>query len=227
MAVLSDGRLIEMIADGKLKLIPFLLENIQPASIDLRLDKLIKIPKQEGIIDISENNDTFFEEFSITNDYKLEPDKMILAQTLERIGIPRDCNATLHNRSSLARVGLDVSIASYINPGYEGQLPIIIKNIGSLPIKLVPGIRVCQMELSDVEPSPIRDYSQRRDSKYFGEFNSLVSKIHHLDREIASFHNSTSENNSLADFISAEINKRSKNILNSLSEDLKKELGLL
>ena len=35
MAVLSDGRLIEMIADGKLKLIPFLLENIQPASIDL------------------------------------------------------------------------------------------------------------------------------------------------------------------------------------------------
>lgn len=228
MAILSDGRLIELIADGKLKLVPFLLENIQPSSVDLRLDKLIKIPqqKQNEFIDISQDNQRFFKEFTIEDHYVLEVNQMIIGQILERIAIPRDCNAKIFNRSSLARVGLDVSTAQYINPGYEGQLPIIIKNIGTLPIKLVPGVRICQLELSDVRPSPIRDYSQRKDSKYFGEFDSLVSKIH-LDREMVAFRDRADTSSNLANFINAEISKRSKNILGSLPEDLKRELGLL
>ena len=150
---------------------------------------------------------------------------MILGQTLEYIGIPRDCNATIHNRSSLARVGVDVSTASYINPAYEGHLPIIIKNIGNQPVRLFPGIRICQMELSDVTPPPTKDYSQRKDSKYFGEFDSLVSKIH-LDNEIASFKKNGSVSN-LAEFIRAEIGKRKRNILDVMPEELKEELGLL
>lgn len=225
MSVISDGRLIEMIVDGNLKLEPFLLDNIQPASIDLRLDKLIKTPKKNGVIDLTIDNAAYFEDVTIKDDYILRAGDMILGQTLEHIGIPRDCNATIHNRSSLARVGLDVSVASYINPGYEGKLPIIIKNIGNLPIKLVPGIRICQMEISDVQPSPVRDYSQRRDSKYFGEFDSLVSKIH-LDKEISSFRDGKKEG-TLANFINTEIKKRSKNVIDALSDDLKKELGLL
>lgn len=225
MSVLSDGRLIEMIADGKLKLIPFLLENIQPASIDLRLDKLIKLQVGEGIIDLSKDSSQSFKEMVIQDEYILEAGAMILGQTLEYIGIPRDCNATIHNRSSIARDGVDVSTASYINPAYEGQLPLIIRNIGSQPVRLFPGIRICQMELSDVTPSPIRDYSQRKDAKYFGEFDSLVSKIH-LDEEIATFKKKSSEG-CLADFIALELRKRRRNVLDVMPEELKKELDLL
>lgn len=65
MAFLSDSRLIEMIVNGKLKLSPFLLENIQPASIDPRLDKLINVQANNGIIDISEDSSKFFEEVVI------------------------------------------------------------------------------------------------------------------------------------------------------------------
>ncbi|MBQ6983014.1 MAG: dCTP deaminase [Synergistaceae bacterium] len=225
MAVLSDGRLIEMIADGKLKLIPFLLENIQPASIDLRLDKLIKLQVGEEIIDLSEDSSKSFKEVVIQDEYILDAGAMILGQTLEYIGIPRDCNATIHNRSSIARDGVDVSTGSYINPAYEGQLPLIIRNIGRQPVRLFPGIRICQMELSDITPSPIRDYSQRKDSKYFGEFDSLVSKIH-LDEEIATFKKKGSEG-SLADFIVLELRERRRNVLDVMPEELKRELGLL
>ncbi len=225
MAVLSDGRLIEMIVDGKLKLNPFLLENIQPASIDLRLDKLIKVQTGDGIIDTSEDSSKSFEEIVIQDEYILEAGAMILGQTLEYMVIPRDCNATIHNRSSIARDGVDVSAVSYINPAYEGQLTLVIKNIGNKPVKLFPGIRICQMELSDVTPSPIKDYSQRRESKYFGEFDSLVSKIH-LDDEIASFKKNGSAS-TLAEFIRTEIGKRKRNVLAVMPEELKGELGLL
>ena len=225
MAVLSDGRLIEMIADGKLKLSPFLLENIQPASIDLRLDKLIKFQTGEGIIDLSEDSSQHFSEFVVQDEYILDVGAMILGRTLEYIGIPRDCNATIHNRSSIARDGVDVSTASYINPAYEGRLPLIIRNIGNKPVRLFPGIRICQMELSEVTPSPIRDYAQRKDAKYFGEIDSLVSKIH-LDNEIASFKKSGHEG-SLADFIARELQRRERNVFNVMPEELKKELGLL
>ena len=225
MSVLSDGRLIEMIADGKLKLVPFLLESVRPASIDLRLDKLIKYQTGDGVIDLSEDNSKYFKETVIQNEYVLEAGAMILGKTLEYIGIPRDCNATIHNRSSIARLGVDVAVASYINPAYEGHLPIIIKNIGNQPVKLIPGMRICQMELSDVSPSPIKDYSQRKDSKYFGEVDSLVSKIH-LDNEIASF-KKNDNGGSLADFIAANLQRRNRNVLDVMPEDLKKELGLL
>ena len=225
MAVLSDGRLIEMIADGKLKLIPFLLENIQPASIDLRLDKLIKLQVGEGIIDLSEDSRKSFKELVMKDDYILDAGAMILGQTLEYIGIPRECNATIHNRSSIARDGVDVSAGSYINPAYEGHFALIIRNIGNQPVRLFPGIRICQMELSDVTPSPIRDYSQRKDSKYFGEFDSLVSMIH-IDEEIVSFKKNGGEG-SLSDFIALELRKRRRNVLDVMPEELKKELDLL
>jgi len=226
MSVLSDGRLIEMVSAGKLRLMPFILENIQPASIDLRLDALIKVFKSGYVLTPEEDNKAFFDERKIDKEYLLQPGELILGQTLEEIGIPRECNAHIHNRSSLARLGLNVAMASYINPGYAGRLPIVIKNNGPLPVKLVPGLRICQVELSDVEPTPLRDYSQRKDTKYFGEVNSLVSKIH-LDREIQDFHKESVEKGTLADFLSREIKRRGKKIVDEMPDELKTELRLL
>ena len=226
MAVLSDGRLIEFIAAKRLKIDPFILGNVQPASIDLRLDAMIKTFKAGCSLTPEENNEDSFVSINIEEEYWLRPGEMILGQILEEIAIPRECNAHIHNRSSLARLGLDVGSASYINPGYAGHLPVVIKNGGPLPVKLVSGLRICQMELVDVEPTPVRDYSQRKDTKYFGEVNSLVSKIH-LDTEIQDFHRERAGNETLSNFLSREIKRRGKKIVDEMPEDLKKDLGLL
>lgn len=229
MSVLSDARLIESIVDGNFSISPFVLENVQPASIDVTLDAIIRVPEEGGVVKVTEDNSGAFKEELIKEKYMLLPGKMILGQLKEKISIPRDCNAHVHNRSSLARCGLNVSAASYVNPGYAGNLPLIIKNMGPLCIELVPGMRICQLELSDVEPSPLRDYSQRKDTKYFGEAGSLVSKIH-LDREFVAFKNqedSEKKQASLEAFLQDELDRRSRNIMDSISDDLKKELGLL
>ena len=70
------------------------------------------------------------------------------------------------NRSSLARVGLDVSASSYVNPGYHGQMTITIKNMNPNSVVIHSGMRICQLILVDVEPEANIDYSKKEDAKY-------------------------------------------------------------
>lgn len=227
MTILSDVKIIDMIMNKKLVVSPFVLENIQPSSVDLTLDSIIKIPQESGEVVISEDNSGFFEEYSIENDYELKPGAMILAQVGEDLKIPRDCNGQIHNRSSVARLGIDVGMGSYINPGYEGRLPLVIKNNGPLSVRLVPGMRICQLVLSTVDPEPQRDYSQRRDSKYFGELDSLVSRIHH-DTELIEFKKKKEpDKESLASFLQKRIKEKGRKVVDGMSDDVKRELELL
>lgn len=229
MPVFSDARLLELILDGQLKINPFVLDNIQPSSIDLCLDDLIKIPATGASLRMGDDSTELFTEQRIVGAYTLEPSQWILAQTHETIGIPRNCNGHIHNRSSLMRLGLDVATGSYINPGYEGKLPVSIKNNGSFSVEIVPFVRFCQLELSLVSPDPMRDYSQRRDAKYFGEKNSLVSLLHN-DRELHEFRKKalTDENeHDLADFLQHRIEESSVDLFTNMPEDLKRQLGLL
>lgn len=227
MTILSDVKLIDMIMNKKLVVSPFVLENIQPSSIDLTLDPLIKIPQESGEIIISKDNSDLFKDYEIDNDYELKPGTMILAQIGEELKIPRDCNGQIHNRSSVARLGIDVGMGSYINPGYEGRLPLIIKNNGPLSVRLVPGMRICQLVLSVVDPEPQRDYSQRKGSKYFGELDSLVSLIHH-DAELVEFKKrKESDGESLASFLQKRIKEKGRKVVDGMSDEVKRELELL
>jgi dCTP deaminase len=225
MPVFSDSSLIDMILDGDLFIDPFILNNVQPSSIDLCLDPKIKIPKSEGSADIAEDSSTLFTEYTIESSYDLEPNASILIQTHETIGIPTFCNGHIHNRSSLVRIGLDVASASYINPGYKGKLPLLIKNRGNFVVKLTPYRRICQLELTKVHPVPLRDYSQKKDAKYFNEKDSLVSLIHR-DMEIQEYAKNK-DDVSLAQFLNQRIKEKSVAIVNNMSDSLKEKLGLL
>lgn len=235
MGVLSDVRILERIYDKKLIINPFIYDNIQPSSIDLTLDNKIQIPRSglDTKINVFDQNITDYFEERTLDQYELEPGDFIIGQIKETIGLSRDMVGNIQNRNSLIRLGINVGLSTYINPGYHGKLPIVINNLGKFKVKLVPGMRICQLVISDVDPEPERDYSQRNDAKYIGEKGTGLSKLY-LDKEFEEFlkiHNKKkiveADRANLIKFLEDRLESRSVDITEELSNEEKRKLGLL
>ena len=233
MSVLSDVRLLEKIYDRDLKIEPFVIDNIQPSSIDLTLDNRIRIPKSGIKINAFDADIKDCFEERILDEYVLKPGDFIIGQIKETIGLSKQMTGLIQNRNSLIRLGINVGLSSYINPGYFGQLPIVIHNLGSFSVDLVPGMRICQLVVYDVEPDPERDYSQRKDAKYLGESDVGLSKLY-MDVEVSEYlreynKRSTKEidKKELMDFLERRINEKATNVLEGLTEEEMKKIGLL
>ena len=233
MSVLSDVRLLERIYDKELKIEPFVFDHVQPSSIDLTLDNRIRTPKSG--IEISAFDADIKECFEekILDEYVLKPGDFIVGQVKETIGLSKKMTGLIQNRNSLIRLGINVGLSSYINPGYYGQLPIVIHNLGNFSVDLVPGMRICQLIIFDVTPDPERDYSQRKDAKYLGESDVGLSKLY-MDVEVGEYlqeynKKSTKEidKKELIDFLERRIKEKSTNILEGLTDEEKQKIGLL
>ncbi|MDD2587179.1 MAG: dCTP deaminase [Syntrophomonadaceae bacterium] len=232
MSILSDAKIIEKIYDHELIIEPFVLENIQPSSVDLTLSRKIKIPKKyDGVIDVykEKNIEQYFEEKEI-NDYVLEPDTFIIGQINETIGFSKNLQGNIQNRNSVIRAGIDVGLSTFINPGYTGKLPIVIKNIGRLNIQLVAGMRICQLVINEVKPEARQGYHQKGDAKYHLEEDIQLSKIY-LDKEFTEFLSTKGKEkfniDELSTYLLDRLEKKSIDIRRELTDEQKREVGLL
>lgn len=93
--------------------------------------------------------------------YVLEPRSFILCRTREKIALPHTSRiaARVEGKSSLARLGLGVHMtAPTIQAGFRSHLQLEISNVGSLKIKLVPGMRICQLIFEMVFGTPEQGY---------------------------------------------------------------------
>jgi dCTP deaminase len=124
------------------------------ASVDLRLGlkftKLLGDPSvifsmAKGIDTVSSTglyHEEIFEiqdKFGKRRTYILEPGEFILALTYEHIWIPRNLIAMVEGRSTYARVGLSMhQTAPWIQPGWDGQITLEIRNGGPFRIELTP-----------------------------------------------------------------------------------------
>ena len=80
--------------------------------------------------------------------YPLKPRILALAWTCEYIGLKTETRlaARVEGKSSLARLGLAVHLtAPTIHAGFEGRIRLEITNHGAVPIRLWPGMRICQL----------------------------------------------------------------------------------
>lgn len=225
MAILSDNDMLDLMKKGEMKVTPFMMEHLQPSSIDLTLGSRIYIPLAGGIIDPTKNNDEFFQFKDIACEYILGPKKMILAQIGEVLTMPKDCNGHIYNRSSCARIGLNVSLCNYINPGYQGQLPIVIYNYGESSIKLITGMRICQLEICHIAQMPSCDYSTKPDAKYNKEKSSFTSSIHE-DREMNEYREIMRRSEKIDSFLQKRIKEKSVSFFKNLSAKDRKSLEL-
>lgn len=184
MSVLSDGDLRRAIAAGEIGVDPFNDEDIQPASIDLHLDKSFRVFRNNryGFIDPSVDQPglTELEVVSGAEPFMLHPSEFVLGQTLERISVGSSLLGRLDGKSSLGRLGLLIhSTAGYVDPGWVGNLTLELGNVASLPIALYPGMKIGQISFHRMSSPVERPYgSATLHSRYQGQSEPTASAIH-------------------------------------------------
>jgi deoxycytidine triphosphate deaminase len=101
----------------------------------------------------------------------LKPGQTIMARVYERFRMPDDCAGKIEGRSSFARLGLAVHCTGdFINPGWEGYMPLQLSNVGPYPLRLAPYFAICQLMLIQLGSKPERSYGDAElRSKYIND----------------------------------------------------------
>ena len=70
---------------------------------------------------------------------------------MEWIRFPKKLAGYVVGKSSWGRRGLVIATAIGVHPGFSGCLTLEITNLGEMPIKIMPGMLICQLFLHDVD----------------------------------------------------------------------------
>jgi dCTP deaminase len=170
--ILSDRTILQMIQDGTLKITPLEQEQIQPASVDIRLGNTFGIVEDspQGIITM-ENKIPYK---TIESDsYVLLPNQFVLATTMEYISLPDTLTAFVEGRSSLGRMGLFIQNAGWVDPGFEGEITLELYNANRCAIELKCGRRVGQLVFAKMDAPALHPYN----GKYQGQKGATGSKV--------------------------------------------------
>jgi len=183
--VLSDRTIKAEISRGRIIIEPLSEDCIQPASVDLHLDRKLLIFKSQRYptyIDVRHNMDYMNELVEIEEDspFFLNPGEFVLASTLESITLPDDIVARLEGKSSLGRIGLLIhSTAGYVDPGWSGNLTLELSNVAKLPITLYYKMKIGQISFLRLTSPVDRPYGAAElGSKYQGQTEPTASRYH-------------------------------------------------
>jgi dCTP deaminase len=150
-------------------------------SVDLTLDaNLTEFKPVKGGIEtvIDPDHDEFSSEATLaelTNSFQIpeggylfKPGPLVLAWTAEAVDLKTDARIAgrVEGKSSLARLGLGIHVtAPTIHSGFKGRIRLEMVNHGSMPIRLRPGMRICQLIFEATLGTPERGYR----GQFFGQ----------------------------------------------------------
>ena len=131
------------------------------ASIDLRLGTWFTVLRQSRteVLQLGKlpPSETYYTPFG--TDYVLHPGDFVLASTLEWVRFPSNLAGYVIGRSSWGRRGLIIATATGVHPGFTGCLTLELTNVGRVPIKIIPGMTICQVFIHMVESSSTATYT--------------------------------------------------------------------
>jgi dCTP deaminase len=183
MTVLSDRTIRQELAAGRLGIDPLDEDAVQPASVDLRLDRAFRIFRvtSRPYVDVHQPTDDLTELVEISPDepFVIHPGTFCLGSTMETITLPHDIVARVDGKSSLGRLGLLVhATAGYVDPGWTGKLTLELSNQSQMPIALYLGMRIAQISFLSLSTPVNRPYgSPSLGSKYQGQTGPTPSRI--------------------------------------------------
>jgi len=184
VSVLSDRDILAAIDADRVVIRPFDPADVQPASVDLHLDRRFRVFRNNRYpyIDLRQAQPNLTELLEIGDDepFILHPGEFVLGQTLEWVELPDDLLAHLDGKSSLGRVGLLIhSTAGYVDPGWKGTLTLELSNVANLPIALYQGMKIGQISFVRMSSPVDRPYgSPELGSKYQGQSEPTASAFH-------------------------------------------------
>ena len=184
--ILSDRDIRARLLRGDLQIGPLSNEQlqIQPASVDLRLGRefLVYHAARVACLDprepsgIAEAMDRVLVEADRA--FVLHPGEFALGTTEERVRMPADLVGMVDGRSSVGRLAVVVhATAGLIDPGFEGQITLELSNLGAIPVKLYPRMRIAQIVLHQMTSAAEQPYGVARGSNYNGQSGPQPSRI--------------------------------------------------
>ena len=185
--ILSDRDIKKAIKDKKLIFKPFLSEDqIGPASIDLKLGpvfKIFNITKQH-LLDIKQGipNDDFIitKKLKKNEPFILHPNNFVLAATKEYVVVPDNMILRVEGKSTLARMGILVHTAGFVDPGFEGTLTLEISNQSNLPVALYADMYICQIAVEYISSPAEIPYNKRKKSLYSKSRGPMIANTKNL-----------------------------------------------
>ncbi|WP_458456500.1 dCTP deaminase [Methanobrevibacter sp.] len=158
--ILSDRDIKHLIGQGVYIVNPFNIEDLQPCSIDLHLNDVLKTLHGKSI-SLKESS------------YKLKPYEFILGSTIESVNIPFNMMARVEGKSSIGRLGVMVHItAGFIDSGFHGNITLEIFNCSDKEFELVYSDSICQIAFETLTSPCENPY----DGKYQGDTGTVNSR---------------------------------------------------
>lgn len=170
--ILSDKTILKMLDEKSLVINPMTKEQIQPASVDIRLGNTFSIvddtPSNIITLDSQINYKTI-----TTDTYLIMPGEFVLATTMEYFELPDNLTAFVEGRSSLGRMGLFIQNAGWVDPGFKGEITLELYNANRCAIELKAGRRVGQLVFAEMDAPAINPYN----GKYQGQMGATGSRV--------------------------------------------------
>lgn len=175
--IISDKTILSMLKNKTLRIEPLTNEQIQPASVDIRLGDTFSIVDDTPSSVITLENEIKYKTIT-TDSFLIMPGQFVLATTMEYFELPDDLTAFVEGRSSLGRMGLFIQNAGWVDPGFKGEITLELFNANKCAIELKAGRRVGQLVFAKMDDSALNPYN----GKYQGQTGATGSRVY-KDRE--------------------------------------------
>jgi dUTP pyrophosphatase len=102
----------------------------------------------------------------------LAPGATLPVSTGIAVELPSEYGALVEDRSGLAVRGI-TTLAGVIDPGYRGELKVVLTNLSSTPVELLAGDRIAQLRLVQRIEAAFEEVAELKDApRGIGGFGS-------------------------------------------------------